>query len=84
MEPQRRSRFGPVFERATSSIWLIGRGAVSKIRAKPARPFGLLLEMSALFDPVLDRSTRSLSARIEQGHLIPAATLLFPSHRVML
>jgi hypothetical protein len=30
--------------------------------------------MSALFDPVLDRSTRSLSARIEQDRLIPAAT----------
>jgi len=42
------------------------------------------LEMSALFDPALDRSTRSISARIEQDHLIPAATLLFPSHRVML
>jgi hypothetical protein len=40
--------------------------------------------MSALFDPALDRSTRSLSVSIEQGHLIPAATLLFSSHRVML
>jgi hypothetical protein len=40
--------------------------------------------MSALFDPALGRSTRSLSVRIEQDRLIPAATLLFPSHRVML
>jgi uncharacterized protein YjiS (DUF1127 family) len=28
-------------QRATRAIWLIGRGAVSKIRAKYARPFGL-------------------------------------------
>jgi hypothetical protein len=42
------------------------------------------LEMSALFDPALGRSTRSLSVRIGQDHLIPAATLLFPSHCVML
>jgi hypothetical protein len=40
--------------------------------------------MSALFDPALDRSTRSLSVGIEQDHLIPAATLLIPSHRAML
>jgi hypothetical protein len=37
------------------------------------------LEMSALFDPVLDRSARSLSARIKQDRLIPAAMQLFPS-----
>jgi hypothetical protein len=42
------------------------------------------LEMSALFDPVLDRSTRSISARIEQDRLIPAATQLVPSNNVML
>jgi hypothetical protein len=65
-------------------------GLVDRPRSRSENPgqigpsLRVALEMSALFDPGLDRSTRSLSARIEQDRLIPAATQLFPSNNVML
>jgi hypothetical protein len=84
MESLRRSRFGPVFAKG-DEINLVDRARSRFENPGQTGPsLRVVLEMSALFDPVLDRSTRPLSVRIGQDRLIPAATLLFPSHRVML
>jgi len=84
MKPLRRSRFGPVFAKS-DEIDLVDRARSRFENPGQIRPsLRVALAMSDLFDPTLDRSTRSLSARIEQDHLIPAATQLVPSYDSML